>query len=255
MEILSLFSQDKQQKFTVYQLDDGNTETLVDSLPVEFRRCYIDDSVLELRAGENGISCSEFLTRFVLPDVGNVKSGDFGELFSTHLVVEHLGQKGFSVFFPKKWQWKDRNKPSQYSDSIFFRMVDKSEPSTDDFVVTVESKMKAVASKDHRISDAIKGACDDQKTRMAKTINWLVEKYARLGDIDSKRIVERFKDPASYGTFSKTHKAVAIVNATFLSEEISTDFINDSNIGVVVVSIPALQVVYESTHQKIIESI
>ena len=161
-----------------------------------YRRCRFGKEI-----PLNGVSKSEFLESYVLPDFGNIKSGDFGEMLSLFAVSDHLANKGITVFAPKKWRWKDRNKPAPYSDAILFNIVDPEKSSEEDFLVTIESKMKATPSTNHRIKDAIDGANDDIKSRMAKTINWLVEKYARLGDMPSKRIVERFKDPATYGNF------------------------------------------------------
>lgn len=255
MQILKYFDVERQTQFIIYRLKQVEWNNFLNTLPQEFRLCYIEDSDLEEKALINGVSKSTFLETFILPDDGKIKSGDFGEMLSLFAIMEHLDGKGIKAFAPRKWRWKDRNKAAQYSDAILFNINDLDKPSTSDLLVTLESKMKATASKEHRIQDAIDGANDDVKSRMVKTLNWLVERYARLGDITSKRIAERFRDPATYGTFEKKQKAVAILDSNFEADEISKTIENANGIGVIVFSISNLQQAYEQTRINIINSV
>lgn len=254
MQILNFFDSERTSNFIIYRLRAAEWDNFINCLPNEFRLCYIGDLELAKRSIQNGMTNAEFLEQFVLPDVGNIKSGDFGEILSLFAVMESLDKKGIKAFAPRKWQWKDRNKPASYCDGILLNIVDAEKPSTKDLLVTIESKMKAVKSKDHRIQDAIDGAILDKNSRMAKTLNWLVEKFARLGDTDSKQIAERFKDPATYGNYEKKYKAVAILDSDFETDEISKPINNADELGVIVFSIGKLQQAYEQTRINIIGS-
>ena len=191
-----------------------------------------------------------------MPDDPVIKSGDFGERLCYHDVIENFDNKGLTLFAPKKWIWKDsRNVAAPGSDAMLFHIVDPKKPSKKDILVTIESKMKAVNSKEHRMQDAIDGAIKDKKTRMAKTLSWLEEKYARHGEEDNRKIVERFKDPATYGDFKKRCKAIAIIDSTFESDETSKACSNPENISVLVFCIDELKKAYEDTRVNIIKSV
>src|SRR5690606_12078391 len=107
----------------------------------------------------------------------------------------------------------------------------------------------------NRIQDAIDGANKDKLSRMAKTLSWLEEKYARQGENENRKLVERFKDPALYGDYQKQYKAVAIIDSSFESTEIIKEIKNDYNVSVIIFSIDELKKVYETTRTNILKSI
>ncbi len=72
--------------------------------------------------------------------------------------------------------------------AILFHRFDSKKPLPKDLLISIESKMKAVKSSDHRIQAAIDGATQDKKSRMAKTLIWLEEKYAKEGNNSFVRI-------------------------------------------------------------------
>jgi hypothetical protein len=236
-------------------LKEAEREDFLRCLPTEFRLCYIEDSDLSATAATNGISLSECLEKYVLPDVGNIKSGDFGEILSYFVVIENAEKSGFNLVGPKKWQWKERNKAAPYSDCILFYLPNVRNFSDDDLALTVESKMKATKSKEHRIQLAVNGACDDRLSRMAKTLNWLVEKYARLGDMEQKAVAERFKDPATFGPYKKKYKAIALLDSTFENGELDLPVENLDGISVIVFSLKDLKDIYENTRTSVIGSV
>jgi len=171
-------------------------------------------------------------------------------------VIENFRKKGLAVFGPRKWRWKDdKNTPAPGSDVIMFHIANAKKPSIKDFVVSVESKMKAVKSNKHRIQKAIDDAAKDKLTRLAKSLNWLEEKYAKLGNEDQRRIVERFKDPATFGSYSKYHKAIAVLDSSLETAEISKPIINSHGIVVIVFLIKDLKKFYEENRVNIINSI
>lgn len=246
MEILKYFDKIDNEEIHVYRLKEDTLNDFIFELTNSFRVSYISDDELENLSSLNEISKSDFLEEFILPDKGNIKSGDFGEIFSYHTVVENYRNKGIDLVGPYKWSWKDKNKPAQYSDVILFGS---------DLAVTIESKMKATKSNKHRIQDAINGSEDDKLTRMSKTIFWLREKYARLGDVTNKKIVERYAYPAKHGTYTKVFKAIAIVDNQFEQEELEKEFVKDDDIIVLLFSIEELKETYEQTRINIINSV
>ena len=139
--------------------------------------------------------------------------------------------------------------------AILFHISDDTKPTSNDHLVTIESKMKSVKSKKHRIQDAIDGATDDKLTRMVKTLNWLEEKYAKKGKAKKVELAKRFKDPVLFGSYKKTHKAIAILDNAFEIDELSKPFNNPENITVIVFSMKDLKKIYEETHANIIKSV
>lgn len=254
MEILKHFDKVVQNGFHIYRLKDAEWQEFIDKLTTDFRISYISNSELKTLAAKNNITESEFLEKYVLPDDGKIKSGDFGEMLSHFAVIENFDKKGILLVGPRKWRWKDRNKAAQYSDSILFHIPNPKKFTKKDLLVTIESKMKAVASNKHRIQDAIDGATDDKLSRMAKTLIWLEEKYARLGKPQQRIIAERFKDPATHGSYETKHKAIALMDKNFEADEISKAVVNTNGVTVIVFSIKELQKVYEQTRVNVIKS-
>lgn len=115
--------------------------------------------------------------------------------------------------------------------------------------------MKAVASTDHRIQEAVNGATLDKKTRMAKTLIWLEEKHAREGDKDLVKYIQRYNDPATHGIFKKEFKAIAIVDQTLEAGETGKAFTNPQNVTVIVFSIEDLKKAYQDTRTNILKSV
>ena len=255
MKILQHFDRKNTASYILYRLRKGEWAKFIGKLPINFRNCYITDKGLDELSKDRGITKSEFLEKYILPDEPVIKSGDFGELLCYHAVVENFENKGLVLFAPQKWQWKDsRNVAAPGADAILFYIANPKKPTKKDILVTIESKMKSVTSKAHRIQDAIDGATKDKKTRMAKTLSWLEEKYAKHGEEDKRKLVERFKDPATYGDFEKIFKAIAIIDSNFETDEISKAFINTEKVSVIVFSVEDLKKSYEETRTNIIKS-
>lgn len=250
MEILKYFDKVDHEDIHIYRLKTGELDNFIKELTVDFRLSYISDDDLDGLSAKNELTKSEFLEMFILPNKGNIKSGDFGEIFSFHAVIENFSNKGIELIGPYKWMWKDRNKAAQYSDALLF-----GSNGTQDLIVTIESKMKATKSKAHRLQDAIDGSEDDKLTRMSKTLFWLQEKYARLGDVENRKLAERYAYPAKFGAFKKIYKAIAIVDEEFEADEIGNEFTKSDDIVVLLFSICELKKAYEETRLNIINSV
>lgn len=256
MKILQHFDRTNTANHILYRLKKGEWSQFIDKLPEEFRKCYITDKALDELSKVRKISKAEFLENYVLPDEPVIKSGDFGEILCFHTVIENFDDKGKVLFTPRKWRWKDsRNKAAPGADAIFFHVANPKKPTKKDILITLESKMKAVNSKKHRIQDAIDGATTDKLSRMAKTLSWLEEKYAKHGNENKRQLVERFKDPATFGDYEKQFKAIAIMDSNFEVDETAKAINNTQGVTVIVFSIEELKKAYEDTRTNIIKSV
>lgn len=251
VEILKHFERSEKDDIIVYQLREDEIDSLISELSDDFRLCYISDDELERLAKKNKVTKSEFLQEYVLPDIGNVKSGDFGEIFSYYVVAEHHMQKGIELTGPLKWRWKDKNKPAPYTDVVLFHFGEKGK----DLLVAVEVKMKATKSERHRLQDAIDGSEGDRLSRLAKTLTWLEEKHARQGEVEKKSQIERFSDPSKHGSYVKKFKAIAIIDNEFFDDEIAKEISKNEEIVVIAFSFTKLKEAYEETRLKIINSV
>jgi len=255
MEILKYFSKSIENRISIYRFKSSCLDDFLAEITKPFRNGYINDNDLEDLAEKNAITKSTFLEKYILPDIGNVKSGDFGEMLSFFAMLENYLQKGLAFSGPYKWLWKDRNKPSQYTDAVSFYLKNTTRPSAEDVLVSIESKMKATQSNRHRIQDAIDGANEDKLSRLVKTLAWLEEKYAKHGDISNRKLVERFRNPSEYGTYKKIFKAFAVLDEKFFDEEIALEYKNVNDLIIIVFSFKDLKDVYERNKINIINSV
>jgi hypothetical protein len=256
MDLLRYFIFEKTEHFFIYRLNPENKEDFLNEITSEFRQCYITDKKLRKNANDNQISASKFLEEFILPSVGNIKSGDFGEMLSYFFVIEHYTSNGTVIFAPRKWRWKEeRNKASPFSDAVGFYREDESSPSDNDFVVCVESKMKATKSDKHRIQEAIDGANKDRVSRLGKTLCWLREKYAKGGVAGMRKYIERYSDPVGKKTFKKFFKAFAIIDNKLETQELSQLIKNADGISIIIITMEHLRDIYEENLKRIIISV
>lgn len=256
MAVLKFFVRTDNEHYVLYKLKDNVWLEFINSLTVDFRLCYIQDPQLKELSRINNVTESVFLENYVLPDDPIIKSGDFGEILCYFAVMENYQNKNIIVNGPKKWQWKEnRNKAAYYCDAILFHRASDDKFTENDLLVSVESKMKATANNNNPIQNAIKDAEKDKLTRLAKTLNWLEEKYARLGDIENKELTVRFKDPIKYGDYKKQYKAIALFDQSMEEVEIAKKIDIVESIELIIFSISELRNAYEQTRLNIIKSI
>lgn len=255
MKILQHFDKSKTSDFVIYRLKENEWDAFVNKLPGDFRLCYISDNKLNDRATKASLTASDFLEKYVVPSEPIIKSGDFGELLSFFAVRENFEKKGIILIAPRKWRWKDnKDLAAPGVDSVLFHIVNPKKFTDKDLLVTIESKMKAVKSNKHRIQKAIDDASKDKLSRLSKTLNWLEEKYAKLGKEEQRKMVQRFNDPATHGNFQKQHKAIVILDSALEAGETALSVINPHGIIAIVFSIKELQRAYEETRTNIINS-
>lgn len=264
MDLLNHFLEENKG-ITIFNLKDDERDALLAKLPIEFKRNYITDIDLDNRIRIFSSTKEKELSE-LLPTKGSIKSGDFGEMLSYFFFSDKYRSQGLKG--PRKWRWKeDKNVAAPYSDVILFAVNNISAPSINDLLVSVESKMKSTSNKDyHPIQNAIDGAQKDYITRMANSLNWLRKKYKEASlnkDADEAafislvNIIERFIKSETIGEYTKKVKAVAIVDKTFLNDEISKGIslptTSGINLEIFVISIKDLKDAYEKTYDEILK--
>jgi hypothetical protein len=253
--ILKYFDYQKVGYFHVYGLKSEYKDDLLNVINPIFRQCYIEDDKLKTKAGKISKSISEFLEKYIIPDKGNIKSGDFGEMLNRIILIDHYDSKGIILFSPCKWLWKDsRNKATPFTDVVAFHISTTNNPTANDMLISVESKMKAMPSGENRIQDAINGAITDKNTRLAKTLEWLDEKYARDGDVNHQEIVQRFINPVEKGAYKKAFKAFAIIDEALKHSEMTKNIITQDDISIIIISIVDLKKLYEDNRTCMIKA-
>ncbi len=260
MEILKFFEQ-KAENYITLVLKDEHWSEFVDSLAPEYKTSYISDEELSYRIEIlESNKAAEFFE--ILPDQGNIQSGDFGEILSYILFKERHEKRGIDG--PKKWRWKqEKNVAAPYTDVILYS-IRGDRPSKDDLLISVESKMKATTSAHHPIQDAIDGAEKDYVSRIANSLSWIRKKYkdelvkkdANINAIKNiLAVLNRYIQSETHGSYSKKIKAIAVIDKDLFDNEIAKEVTIPSypglDLSVFVVSIKDLKNAYKTVFNKI----
>lgn len=253
------FAVEHQTPYVLVRVSDDHAATWADVLGVPFRRCYIDDALLEARVQETGRPRSE-LVAATLPDPGSTMAGDFGEIlvFLYHAAIE----PGTTLIGPKKWRLKqDRRKPAPYSDVVHFVLPAWPRASPHDRLLCSEVKTKSTAGASSPVSSAIADCEKDRTSRLAKTLVWLKER-ALHEDLGSTTIahLERFTQATDHPEYQKHFRAVAIVCTSLLDDELAdTPDEEPTDHKVVVIAVPNLKQRYEqvfaAVHSTVTEAV
>lgn len=249
------FAPEHQVPFVLIRVPEAEAAQWVNELGVPVRRCYIDDALLEQQATRSGRPKSELLAA-KLPERGSTMAGDFGEIlvFLYHAVAEPRP----GLIGPKKWRLKqDRTKPAPYSDVVHFFLSSWPEPSDQDCIFCSEVKTKSTPGDFRPVAAAIAGCEKDRTSRLIKTLVWLKER-ALFEDLGSTTVqhLERFINATDYPPAQKQFRAVAVVCASLVEDEL--DDVPDerpTDYSIVVIAVPNLkqryQEVFEATHATV----
>ena len=249
--ITQWFAEEHQSPYVLVRVSDAYAAAWANVLGVPVRRCYIDDELLDERAAATGRPKAE-LVAAKLPDRGSTMAGDFGEIlvFLYYAAVE----PGVELVGPKKWRLKqDRTKPAPYSDVIQFVLPHWPESSTDDRILCSEVKTKSTAGNSLPISSAIADCEKDRTSRLAKTLVWLKERalHEDLGTTTLAHL-ERFTKATDYPKAQKQFRAVAVVCASLVDDElVDAPEEEPTDYTVVVIAVPQLKQRYEDVYDAV----
>lgn len=231
-----------------FKLDENRWVDIKDYLKKNALECYLKDPEKDSFKIKDMENRKQYLIDYVLPSVGNIKSGDFGEIFTYFFINSEYINNGTVLYGPKKWVWKtSKDTPAPFTDVCFFHAKDIKRPSNADFVISAESKMCATkpSIKENRIQDAIDGANKDRYSRLAQTICWLEAKCEREGNTTSADYIRRFKDAVKNG-FNKIFYALAIIDESLFDDQLKKGYNNYSDIKLYLISIKQLKELYEA---------
>jgi hypothetical protein len=221
-----------------YVFDSTKESAFISDCLIPFREAYISDVALNKRIKLFGGNRADEIME-LLPDPGDVMSGDFGEILTFYLACQ-IWSPNVNVC-PMKWRFKDKKKaPSHYTDIILFELADLKNPSSNDALFTYEVKTRStklgnktykkhtkksfVTYKDGKdectILEAVFDANKDAIERAAETIPYLKIRCKDLKLVDLYNQINRFSNPC-VTTYRKEHNAVAIIDTSTIKEQIA----------------------------------
>ena len=246
--MLKHFSQGSKYGLKVYELSEKEIPQFMSILPSLFLDCYASEEKINIGT-INGIARKEVIGSYI-PDKGNIKSGDFGEILSFYMMKDEYKQ--YEPDAPLKWRYKiDKNTAAPKTDVILI-----CKDMQNDFIVAAECKAKATNTKKNPILDAIEGMRDDALSRVVKTLVWLKDKATQAGDKEGLDRLTKLLNPVGKGTYDKHFKAIAIIDKDLFTEQLHTEADIediDFNYELIAIVIPNLKDKYETIFQKVLE--
>lgn len=249
-EMATLLVETDMENHLLVEVTPDSAEVWAARLGVPVRRCLFSDELLETRATD-GIDPKVLAGTFV-PDDPSVMSGDFGEM----LAAFYLASKQTGAIDPLKWRFKnDRNKSAPKSDVVRFSLPAWPDASADDNVECAEVKSRASRSKSEPIASALKDSETDRSGRLDKTLNWLKE-LAIQGKLTAPTLdqLERFITPTDHGAYTKTFKAIAVIDAKYVASETADIPQVPDHCALIVLSVTDLKDIYTATYAEVATS-
>lgn len=240
---------------TAHILPPEKTALLEEFLVSNIPNCYITSELLADRMAAVGLTAPQIIQNKI-PDRGSVMAGDFGEVTTLFFLGSERSEAVKNIM---KWQYKqDRTKAAPHSDVLILHREDYEQASTNDFVICAESKLKSTRSPFSPIESSIAGYNLDKTGRLARTLVWLKEKEIDHGSPESIAFVERFTDEHLDTEYSKYFKAVAIIDRTFIDEELSKTLelpVQNEEFEIIVLGISDLKDLYERTFGRAVAEV
>ncbi len=239
----------------VHSLEDGTRAELEDFMSRAIPTCYISENELTARMNVTGLSASEIIQNKV-PDQGSVMAGDFGEV----LTLFYLSSERTEIVKKlRKWRFKqDRTKAAPHSDVIIMHRAHDDHPTTEDFVICAEAKLKSTASAFSPIEKSIEGYESDKTGRLARTLVWLKEKAIDQESVDAIAYVSRFTDDLLETSFGKKYRAVVVIDLAFMDDELLKQLdlpAQNEEFEVIVLGIGDLKDLYERSYDRAVEEV
>ncbi len=244
------FPHEQDAPYVLVRVSDDHAKAWSTVLGVTVRRCYVSDMVLKDRTTATGATEEEIIAAR-LPDPGATMAGDFGEILA--YFYQAAKESPRNVVGPKKWRLKqDRTKPAPHSDVVQFVLPSWPEATEDDLVLCAEVKTKSTNGGSTPITSAIEDCTKDRTSRLARTLIWLRERalLEPLGDIQLAHL-DRFINATEYPTAQKRFRAVAVICASLVEEElIDAPTLTSPDYTVVVIAVPDLRNIYSSIFES-----
>lgn len=257
IDILTHFEESKSKNgITIFTLKEKERDIFFNKLPQPFRCLYLTDEDLEWRTKEFGTSRSHEIIEKI-PDNPTIMSGEFSEILCYYIVPEKYLPT--SNLRPPKWKWKEsKNNPAHFTDVILFCQNDLGMPSTDDCLISIESKARATkpTSTESSLQKAIDDAHKDYVSRLSESLFHLKTRYKDDRNTDAVNKLKRFLDAANYPSFIKNFKAIATVDGSYATIHLDNITEIPKNIRdtfeVILIRMENLKEAYEHTFNQIL---
>jgi len=257
IDILTHFEESTSENgITIFALKEAERDAFFNKLPQPFRCLYLTDEDLDWRTNEFGTYRADEITDKI-PDNPTIMSGEFSEILCYYIIPEKYLPS--SHLRPPKWKWKEsKNNPAHFTDVILFCQNDLDNPSTDDSLISIESKARATkpTRTESSLQKAIDDAHKDYVSRLGESLFHLKTRYKDDRNTEAVNRLSRFMDVANYPTFLKHFKAIATVDSSFADTHLNNvteipDDIRDT-FEVILIRIGDLKGAYEHTFTQIL---
>lgn len=243
---------------TAYVLNSEDIASFLKKLPSLFRDCYVSDEKIDELAKADSSLSKETIIKTYLPDLGNIQSGDFGEIISYHLIKEKDLPLKLDGFY--KWRFKiDKNKPTPLADLVLLHIDNDTIPSENDYIISAEVKTRATNQGNDTFSNAVKEALEgvkiDRISRLAKTLVWMKDKSIQHSMLDLRKKLERFIN-ATDAIYGKKFNAVLVIDDQYTDGKMDTSTIienQDDDTEIIIFCFPNLKNIYEEVYKNINE--
>jgi hypothetical protein len=250
----ALFVSVQDDPYVIIEISEEAVIELVKILPAPFRQFYVSDDELN-RVHLSSLIPKNELVKLRLPNAGATMSGDFGEMLTA--VMQGALAHPLEVIDPKKWRYKqDRTKPAPKSDVVQFVLPNWPDSSEQDRLFCSEVKAKALKGSSNPVASAIEDSRKDENGRLASTLSWLRERAIFYEEKEMVLRLNRFIKADAHPEAAYEYRAVAVISADLVADEISS--ITKATIGnavLIVVSVPNMKTTYSAVFDAIAETV
>jgi hypothetical protein len=240
--------------FLLIQAKPEEAEKWAELLGEPARRCYIADDKLKERAAAANVTGSQVVAA-TIPDPGSVMSGDFGEILTAFYFA--VRSRPTLTIDPVRWRYKaQRTKAAPGSDVVQLLLPSWPVATSEDRVICAEVKAKATTSTFDPIKKAGEGSKQDRSGRLTNTLVWLKDKALTDGsDTVTVAQLDRFIQAVDHPAISPDFRAVAVIDATMVADEVAKGTMpNPDECALVVMSVPDLKKHYTALFDAIVAS-
>jgi hypothetical protein len=251
------FTINDEEYMTIELLED-QWESVKAMLPRIFLSMYLDDTSIAVQVEALCEERSDVISMH-LPDRPNIRSGEFGEILTSILLIEY--HSGHRLLCIPKWKWKQSpNTPLPCTDVLLLMERDVNNPKAK-LLVSAECKTKSTKNDKYRpIHNAIAGAEKDYKSRIAATLSWFnyrLRKSLSESGIDTETVkkiislVEEYRYSVENGGVERSVNAVAILDKDIAKTELRLGWDDSTICKVVIISIKDLKKLLDAVYEGV----
>lgn len=183
-----------------FRIEGQIDEASLQDWALHIRRHYIRDDELANYTRYYNQDAESYLTNFKIPDIAQIRGGDFAEIIISDL-LQFID--GYTVPRYKQHGREDKNNSGRGTDVIAYKVKDPQKPSSEDELVAIEVKSRS-ASTDLKgaICEASRDSLKD-RSRLAMSLCYYAEKSLHQGDLKTSEEMRRFLDAAEHPFIEK----------------------------------------------------